>query len=433
VRIFRLTVLLSLLAIAPAAQADVRTETAARQAMKKAHKDFVSAKYAAGITKLRTALKACGTKKCSDEVRADLLRDLGAQQFRKGDTKGSKKSWSSALALVPSLTLSATYDSPDVHEAFEGAKGSGGGGAPGETKPGTAGAATTGSPQQPGEVRETTKGEPDAKADTGQDRGVETAAVGRDLAKPTDETNPGTKPRRRLWIGISGTIDFGHLPAGQDVCKLAPNGQPFNTGDYYCAYNSGSDFPSRNPNNPTNALLQQGQSGNVADQFVVGNARLLLSLDYALSQNFLLGLRAGLVFSTYPGGSPTLSTNETSGAAFNDGKAFSPAWLHLELRATYVFGNDPLTQSGVAPMVFVGGGAAEFDQHVSDTVTLSDGSSGPVRIWRTDGPLFLLAGAGARWALSENFALTAAVRANVALSPLLMPTIGPEIGFQYGL
>jgi hypothetical protein len=430
--IHRSTVLLALtfLVIAPSARADVRTEASALQATKKAQKDFVSAKYAAGIAKLQGALKACGTNRCSDEVRAHLLRDMGAQQFRKGDKKGSKKSWSNALALVPNLTLSATYDSPDAHDAFEDAKVAQSGAARGG-RADAAVKATVGGPSGAGEGEERTKGDSEATANVG--RVEETVAGGEGEAKPSEEPGAGNRKVRRLWIGISATLDFGHLPSGQDLCKLDPSYEPYNTGDYYCTYDSGADFPSRNPSNPTNTLLQPGQAGNVSDRFAVGNARLLASFDYAIHENVLLGLRAGLVFFAYPGGSPTLGVNETSGAAFNDGKAFKPSWLHLELRATYVFGSDPLLHVGLSPIVFLGGGLAEFDQHASDTVTLSDGLSGPVRIWRTDGPLFFMVGGGVRLGITDAFAITAAIRANLAVSPVFMPTVGPEMGFQYGL
>lgn len=422
---------ISLFAIATSARADVRTETAAHQTMKRAQKDFVSAKYAAGIAKLRGALKTCGASRCSDEVRAELLRDVGAQQFREGDKKGWKKSWSSALALVPSLPLSATYDSPDVHEAFEEARRPENGAAR-AARADAAVAATAGGAGGAGAREESPGGDSAEKANAGRPDAAE-AADGERGAKPFEERDAGNRRARRFWIGISGTLDFGHLPAGQDLCKLDPGYKPYNTGDYYCTYESGADFPSRNASNPTNTLLQRGQSGNVSDQFAVGDARLLVALDYAINENVLLGLRAGLVFFAYPGGSPTLGVNETSGAAFDDGRAFRPSWLHLELRATYVFGSDPLAHAGVSPMLILGGGLAEFDQHASDTITLSNGMSGPVRIWRTDGPLFFMVGGGIRFGITDSFAITAAIRADLAVNGVLMPTVGPELGFQFGL
>jgi hypothetical protein len=56
-----------------------------------------------------------------------------------------------------------------------------------------------------------------------------------------------------------------------------------------------------------------------------------------------------------------------------------------------------------------------------------------VNIWRTAGPLFFMLGGGVRWSLADNLALTGAIRANFAVMPVFMPTVGPEIGLQLGL
>jgi hypothetical protein len=422
------------------ALADVKTEAAALQAMKKAQKDFVGAKYGAGIQKLQKALKACGTKKCSDEVRADLLRDIGAQQFRKGDKKGANKSWAAAYKLMPSISLSATYDSPDVRQAFEdaggggsrGGGGGGGGGAGGSaTAAGGGGAESTGSGAGTGAGDTSGSGEGGGdkgeKADKGEggdkgDKGAEgeKSAEGGEAPKEEPPKEEGGKEFRRIWLGVSGTVEFGHLPAGQDLCRLA-NGQPANNLNYYCTYNNGSDFPPRNDTQNINGLLQHGQAGNVSDQIGVGNIRVMLAFDYAVLENFLLGARLGVSFLTYPGT-----------AAANDGKTSSLGRLHAELRATYLFGQHPLGR-GIAPLVFVAGGVSEFDQHASDNIVLQNNAgSGPVQIWRTDGPLFLAVGAGIRLGVTERFAFTGAIRGNFALSPVFLPTVGPEIGLQVG-
>jgi hypothetical protein len=446
VRSLRLTTVLltlSLTTTAPFALADVRTEAAASQATEKAEKDFVAAKYAAGIAKLQHALRACGGKKCSDEVRAGLLRDIGAHLIRQGDRSGAQKSWASALKLVPSLTLSATYDSPDVRSAFDEAKGAGGGAAPsgagtspaggaggGGSASGAAGAGGSSGASTSATGATSQVGEPTAKGKGPGGAGTE----GESKPSSGEEAEAGPRKFRRAWLGIAGTLELGHLPAAQDVCPFDPRtNQPFNTDDFYCTQQNGADFPSRNPADLTNGALQRGKAGNVADQIALGNLRALVSFDYAITQNILVGARAGVAFFVYPGGSPTLTAQETSGAAFNDGKAFSATRLHLEARATYLFGSDPFAQNAIAPMVFAGGGVGEFDQHTSDTITLASGSSGTVNIWRTAGPLFFMLGGGVRWSLADNLALTGAIRANFAVMPVFMPTAGPEIGLQVGL
>jgi hypothetical protein len=160
----------------------------------------------------------------------------------------------------------------------------------------------------------------------------------------------------------------------------------------------------------------------------------MVAFDFAVLESLLLGVRAGIVLFEYPGGSPSLSMGQTSGAAVKEGKASPFGRLHAEVRATYILptSRHPLSSAGVAPIVFAGGGVSEFDAHASDTVTLNNGSHGTVTIWRTDGPLFFLAGAGVRWAFVPSVAMTAAVRANFAVSAGFMPSFGPELGVQYG-
>jgi hypothetical protein len=64
---------------------------------------------------------------------------------------------------------------------------------------------------------------------------------------------------------------------------------------------------------------------------------------------------------------------------------------------------------------------------------MAPGGATKVNIWRTAGPWFFMGGLGLRWATSAHFALTAAVRLNVAFSGgIAVPTLGPEFGAQYG-
>jgi hypothetical protein len=176
-----------------------------------------------------------------------------------------------------------------------------------------------------------------------------------------------------------------------------------------------------------------GKAGNVPGGLSLGNVRLMLSFDYALGKNFLLGARVGLVFFQYPGGSPTVGPRDSIDAAVKDGHAASVGRLHAEVRATVVLGHDPLAEAGVAPLFFLGGGVSEFDARTSDTVTLVTGQSGNINIWRTDGPFFATVGGGIRWALSPSVAATIAARVNFAgFDNGIATTFGPEIGVQYG-
>jgi hypothetical protein len=147
----------------------------------------------------------------------------------------------------------------------------------------------------------------------------------------------------------------------------------------------------------------------------------MLSVDYALNPNVLVGGRMGYVANTY-----------TGAAASKDGRA-AGFKVHVEGRATYLLGADPLTHAGFLPMGFAGLGLAEFDGHATSVVTLSNvKGQQPVDVWRTDGPFFVVLGAGGRYQFSQRAAFTTALRLNLAVGNGALATYGPEIGLAYG-
>jgi hypothetical protein len=233
----------------------------------------------------------------------------------------------------------------------------------------------------------------------------------------------------RVWVGVSGMFDIMSLSQGSDLCRLYPQpppagqvaGTPANSSNYYCTNPDGSDFPSRSSSTQNDALIK-GQAGNVGGGPAIGTLHIMLAVDVAVTPNILAGGRLGWVFNGYPGQ-----------AATQDGRAFGPKF-HLEARAAYVFGDNPLGHEGAAPMVFAGAGVAAFDAHSDGTVRLqSFAGSQPVSMWRTGGPGFVAAGGGARYSFSARYAFTALLRGNLAFGGGgLLPSFGPELSLQYG-
>jgi hypothetical protein len=227
----------------------------------------------------------------------------------------------------------------------------------------------------------------------------------------------------RIWVGVSAELpEFLQIPGGDDLCKLTSAGLPANSANFYCTNPDGSDFPSRASPDQNNNLTTQGAAGHADGGFKLGNVRVMASMDYALSPSFLVGARLGYVFNAY-----------TGQAAVSGGRAFGPK-IHVEARATYLFGHEPLMHAGFSPMVFLGTGVSEFDAHVTSVVSLANvAGQQPVNIWLTDGPFFIAAGAGVRYEFSLRSAFTAAVRANAVIggNGFLM-TYGPEVGILYG-
>lgn len=230
----------------------------------------------------------------------------------------------------------------------------------------------------------------------------------------------------RFWVGVAGSLDISALPRGDDVCKLNKDGTgPFvdpannqtkNGGGnpYWCTDTGGADYPS----NPTeNDGITPGRSDQVQGGVKLANIRLMLSLDYAVSQNVLVGVRGGYVLNTYPG---------------TKANAFAP--VHAEARITYLVGKDALTKKGLSPMIIAGAGAGEFDAFVPVVVFVTgQPGSKTENAWVVGGPGFGMIGGGVRVLLSPKAALTAALKGQAAFGgTTTLIGVAPELGFQVG-
>jgi hypothetical protein len=239
------------------------------------------------------------------------------------------------------------------------------------------------------------------------------------------ESRAGASAERgfaRVWIGVSGSADLVSLPGGDDVCTLTSDAAP--TGSYYCTNPSGTDYPTRH-SPAQNASITPGQGGHVDGGPSFGAVHVLASLDYAFSASFLAGVRVGYVAHGYPGA-----------AAKNDGHGFSTP-IHAELRATYVLGDQPLAHVGFAPFLFAGGGVAEFA--AEKDVMIRQGNAPlpvagalPKNAWLVNGPLFLAAGGGMRYAFSQRIAFSAGLKLAAVIGGGFIPVASPELALQYG-
>ncbi len=152
----------------------------------------------------------------------------------------------------------------------------------------------------------------------------------------------------------------------------------------------------------------------------LGNIRLMLTVDYAVHPNVLLGGRLGLVLNNYPGE-----------AAAQDGKRFAIP-IHIELRVTYVFGEDALYTKGLKPYLFGGAGIGQFETKVQvQTISAPAGqpaTRGTADAWHMSGPAFVSIGGGLRYAMTSRFALMLGVRINAAFLNAFAASAGPELG-----
>jgi len=224
-----------------------------------------------------------------------------------------------------------------------------------------------------------------------------------------DETGP--REWARFWVGIAGSIDFMTMPSKSEVC-IAPQAQ------YFCTTPGGDDYPPASGNQ-----LVPGRAGAAQGEIVPGGGHVLLTFDWAATPNVLVGARFGYVFNAYPG-----TTAKTLGAP-----------VHVEVRGTYVFGDEPLTKTGLAAYAFFGAGVARFDgnQAVNVGEKTPDGRVIPgdraVQAWLVAGPAFASIGGGARYQFSPRVAAQAGLVLTAAAFPSAFDIVAaPEMQLQYG-
>jgi hypothetical protein len=234
-------------------------------------------------------------------------------------------------------------------------------------------------------------------------------------------SSSGSKKKlHRVWIGIAGSFDMSLLPASENVCVLNMTGtQPVNTAGYQCVDpTTNANFPGRSLTTNQTIAQGSGKGDQVAGGFQPGNLRFLVSLDYALSMNVLIGARVGYVLFTDPANAP--------------GGAFAP--VHVEGRGTFLLGHNALTRS-VAPLLLLAAGVGEFDSSIGVTVTFTSGATPKnENAWVTAGPVFVAGGGGLRFLLGPTVAATAIVKAEGSFggSAGFLFGFAPEVGVQVG-
>ncbi len=233
------------------------------------------------------------------------------------------------------------------------------------------------------------------------------------------ETKPpsnATATYSRIWLGLSAGIDFTVLPAGTDVCTRDPNSGAPSDPNWSCTNDTpeGTDFPS---GKTENASLVQGKAGNVNSGLQPANVRVKASVDFALTPNLLLGVAAGYVAGAYQG---------------NVSAKFPP--IHIEARATWIFGDEPLMHSGFNVYAQLAGGVGEYDANLTILVAQNNiAGARPVEAWHVGGPGFVALEAGVRYGFSPRVMLLAGARGTAAFGASFFPAFGPDIALQFGL
>ncbi len=248
-------------------------------------------------------------------------------------------------------------------------------------------------------------------------------------------------PYKKIWVGVHIAQDIA-LVGGDNICT--PESQ---ASDNFACYLPDDRERVYDPE----YFNLNGRSGRVPTGTVAATTRFLLSLDYAVTPNIMVGTRVGFAINGGPpGGRVVKYPDRTPGMApapYNlgytiesvpsKGQDFLP--YHFELRASYWFGNNVLAKSGLRPYVHVGGGLAQVDAKVSVNVHDDDTDfanpkldNTTVDAWKKLGKGFITIGGGAQWAFGQKFALQANLNAMYMLSAtgiVLQPSLGAVMGF----
>jgi hypothetical protein len=186
------------------------------------------------------------------------------------------------------------------------------------------------------------------------------------------------------------------VPGAEDVCAV-PN-----------LYSCDVAPPSSGAGSPS---IVRGRQDLIAGGLAPGAVRITVSVDYAIDDDFLVGVRAGT-------------------ALRDDG-------FHAEARGTYLLGVRPLTRSGLAPAFELGAGLAQYSASVPVSVvwqTQQGQTIASANAHRMERPLFAAVGAGLRYTPTQGLAIVVyplrGAMAAGSQTPLFV--LAPELGVQLG-
>lgn len=386
-------------------------DAAAARLERKALQHYVSGDSAGAVRMLEQALRSCeGASGCSAKTKSHLRVSLGTVRgVGENDYAGAKKEFVTALALDPDAKLSSALSNQQLESAFEQAR------AeiaptpkptPGETpadkppeKPPEKPAPTEKPPEKPGDhplsVSEILHPEEHGQTTTPSTK-----------PKPEAQKPTGPEPKRN-WVSASGIADFAYL-TDANICS------PGAPASYFCTDETGAHYAGRpQPND------------DVTSGFALSTGRIVLGYERLFGDGLTLGGFAGFAFPF--------------GGNANGRSGMFP--LHLEARATYVFGDKPYTDQGdqFQPYAMASVGLAEFDSHVVIRVyeipcqsKVSPACKHDLDAYRRVGRVFGTVGGGVRIRVEGPHAVRAGMRATLVFGDsafFLSPELGYELGF----
>ncbi len=206
--------------------------------------EYAAKRYSAARKKLAAALKKCGRKQCSRQVRAELHRDLGLVYFAQGKKRLGRQAFEKAIGLDANGYLEPELANDEASEAYREL-----GGQVGDAE----------------RVPELTDDDSDGESES--------------VEVPREHSSRGPK---RGWFSLTLQQDLLLHNETQPVCGSAE----------YACFSGGNEYAGP---------IWPSYGNRIEGGLAFATRRVLVGFDWLFGNNFQLGARFGVAF----GGGPT--------------------------------------------------------------------------------------------------------------------------------
>lgn len=237
---------------------------------------------------------------------------------------------------------------------------------------------------------------------------------------------------RKIWVGAHFGADIYFYGSGENVCSKESVAQ----NRAYACYEADNKTPLINGHAESlgfpETTFKDGK-GTIKGGPKFASMRALLSLDYAISPNLMVGGRVGFAFN---GGPKSFTYTAFDNGA--QGKAFLP--IHIEPRLTYHFVS--LGKPGIHPYIHAGGGLAQIDGKMSvsicnngataDLTNNCQAGTRSVYVYKRLGQGFVTLGGGVMYPIGTRFGAVANINLMYMLPDsglVIEPSLGAVIAF----
>jgi hypothetical protein len=362
--------------------------------------DYLATNFPEAAGKLRKALVLCNAPtECSSAVRARLLCDLGVIDFLMLHATDGRAHFAAAVEQDPTVDLEKDLANVELQKELAALKG-GGATQTTPTAPTSAPSATDCPPEFPG-CHSTAK----AAACVADDecRQGQACTEGVCTGPPTPEATERA-PFKRNWLSVGFQGDALLMPSANNACA---------GGTGYTCFGSDGTYYAATP--------LSGADDQVNGGLTLATSRIVFGYDRAIWENVTLGARVGYTL----GGGPQRPT----------AASFLP--VHVEARAAYWFGDNPLSRSGFRFFVLAAGGMAQVDASVPVDVyanlqAYQNSQSQDYRAWKKTGLAFAALGGGTMFALTPSTGIALEAKA-MEMFPTAATGFSVQLAYLVGL